>query len=272
MLQLFPQNGDTAQTMTESGGNFAEAAYKGNPECQVYVLGSYPGQENFGKYAETVAKYDAMAVEGAKGISKRFPDRKPVLVIPVAQGFQEMGPKVGGVAKLYKDGIHANNEGKYLRILIHFATICRQDPHEAITSGLYMWDGRYSVSADYAQKAQDVAWEVVKKHPLSGVSEAATKTPAAAKPSSSEPKPAPPSAQPEVKSEPKTNIESGTGKPQPADHTRPAQASGPRPLPRPLPNHPGNVFLADEDIEVALPPGTGQRLRAIHSYHLRAVR
>jgi len=178
VLQLFPQNGDTAQTMTESGGNFAEAAYKGNPECQVYVFGSYPGQENFGKYAETVAKYDAMAVEGAKGISKRSPKRKPVRVIPVAQGFQAIGEKMGGVANLYKDDIHANSEGKYLEALIHFATIYQQDPHGAITSGLYSWEGSYSVSAGFAAKAQDVAWDVVRKHPLSGVSGPIPGTPA----------------------------------------------------------------------------------------------
>jgi hypothetical protein len=134
----------------------------------VYVFGSYPGKEHFGKYAETVAKFDAIAVEAAEGISKRFPDRKPALVIPVAQGFQEIGPKIGGVGRLYKNDIHANSEGKYLEAIIHFATIYRLDPRGSVTSGLYSWDGPYSVSEDFAAKAQEVAWAVVRKHPLSG--------------------------------------------------------------------------------------------------------
>jgi hypothetical protein len=51
---------------------------------------------------------------------------------------------------------HDNSEGKYLEALIHLATICQQDSHGAATSGLYSWEGPYSVSADFAAKAQDV--------------------------------------------------------------------------------------------------------------------
>lgn len=162
VLQLFPQNGDNAQTMTDAGGNFAQAAYQGNPNCQVYVFGSYP--EAGADYATTVPSYSMMAVQGAAGISARFPNRKPVLVIPVMQAFQQIGP-----SGMYADGVHANNNGKYLQALVHFATVYKADPHGAITSGLYMWDGNYSVDAAYAANAQNVAWNVVTTYAQSGV-------------------------------------------------------------------------------------------------------
>lgn len=182
VMQIFPQNGDSAQAMIDCGGNYAEAAYKGNPDCQVYIFGSYPFRNVGDKYDEVVAQYDKMAVDAAVGISKRFPDRKPALVVPVAQAFQAFlknSEKTGGVMQLYEDLGHTSDPGRYLESLVHFATIYKQNPHGAITSGLYFWRAPYSVSADFAAIAQEVAWDVVLKHPLSGVKQA---SPAEVKP------------------------------------------------------------------------------------------
>jgi len=55
--------------------------------------------------------------------------------------------------------------------------VWQHDRRGAITSGLYFWEGPYSVSAEFAAQAQGVAWDVVRKHALSGVAGSAPNTP-----------------------------------------------------------------------------------------------
>ena len=40
-------------------------------------------------------------------------------------------------------------------------------------------------------------------------------------------------------------------------------AEAARGIPKPLPDHPGNIFLAGEEVSVTLPPGEGDAWRAI---------
>ena len=165
VLQLFPQNGDNAETMTDKGGNFAEAAYQGNPDCQVYVFGSYPASA--ASFGTSMPSYNTMAVQGAAGISARFPSRKPALVIPVMQVLQQAGPD-GLIAD--GDG-HVNKNGRYLEALTHFAAIYRDDPRGAVTSGLFFWQegvAGYSVDQAFATNAQSIVFDVVKNYPQSG--------------------------------------------------------------------------------------------------------
>ena len=89
----------------------------------------------------------------AAGISAKFPDKKPVRIIPVGEVMYCLHlrmkdgevPGFKHIADLYADGAHLNSEGKYLEAVTHYAAVFQEDPHGCITSGLRFWKGPYSV-------------------------------------------------------------------------------------------------------------------------------
>jgi hypothetical protein len=113
----------------------------------------------------------------ARGISAKFPDKKPVRIIPVDEVMCQFHlrmreGKVAGyrhIAHLYADGVHLKSEGKYLEAVTHYATVFADDPHGYITKGLRFWKGPYSVDEDFANVVWDTAWQVITTYPPTGV-------------------------------------------------------------------------------------------------------
>lgn len=171
ILQPFGRPVDNA---VQYGANYAAAAYEGNPDCQVFVFANYPeigkAREKADQWesrwlSETDTRGRAHFEKVAAGISARFPERKPVKVIPVGEVMYRLhqrmkSGKVSGfthIADLYADGVHLNSEGKYLEAVTHYAIIFQEDPHGSIISGLRFWKGPYGVDKAFA----DVVWDVV---------------------------------------------------------------------------------------------------------------
>lgn len=178
--------GREAKKSIEYGGNYAAAAYEGNPDCQVYVFANYPG---IGKDQSEADQWEtrwlspdfrrgrANFEKVARGISARFPDRKPVRIIPVGEVMYRLHqrmkqgkvPGFTSIADLYADGVHLESEGKYVEAVTHYATVFQDDPHGCIITGLRFWKGPYSVDEEFAKVVWDVVWEVVTTYPQSGV-------------------------------------------------------------------------------------------------------
>ena len=178
-----------AEKSIEYGANYAAAAYKGNPKCQVFVFASYPSigkdQSETDQWEERWLSPDfrrgrANFAKVAKGISAKFPDKKPVRIIPVGEVMYRLHQrmkdgKVPGfkhIADLYADGVHLKSEGKYVEAVTHYATVFQDDPHDCITSGLRFWKGPYGVDKAFAEVVWDVVWEVVTSNPNTGVKSA----------------------------------------------------------------------------------------------------
>lgn len=183
ILQPF---GHAAADEAEAGGNYAAAAYQGNPLCQVYVFANYPeigeNRARAGDWekrwlSDTDRKGRAHFEKVAETISARFPDKKPVRIIPVGEAMYQLhlrmqAGKVPGfrqIADLYADGVHLTSEGKYLEAVTHYATIFQDDPHGVITAGLRFWKAPYEVDESFARIVWDVVWEVVMRDPKTGV-------------------------------------------------------------------------------------------------------
>ena len=179
ILQPFGRPADNA---IQYGANYAAAAYEGNPACQVYVFANYPeigkDREKADQWeqrwlSETDTRGRAHFENVAAGIAAKFPDKKPVRIIPVGEAMYRLhlrmkDGKVPGfqhIADLYADGVHLNSEGKYLEAVTHYAAVFQEDPHDCIISGLRFWKAPYSVDKAFAQVVWDVVAQVTKPNP-----------------------------------------------------------------------------------------------------------
>jgi hypothetical protein len=176
ILQPF---GRSPENSIEYGAHYAAAAYAGNPDCQVFVFANYPEigkqQEKKDKWeqrwlADDDRKSRANFKKVAAGLSAKFPDRKPVKVIPVGEVMYRLHlrmkddrvPGFRHIADLYADGVHLNAEGKYLEAVTHYAAVFQKDPHDCIISGLRFWKGPYGVDKAFAEVVWDVVAEVTR--------------------------------------------------------------------------------------------------------------
>jgi hypothetical protein len=178
--------GRQPEVSIEYGAKYAAAAYEGHPDCQVYVFANYPG---IGKKQDQKHLWEprwlspdftrgrANFEKVAKGISAKFPESKPVRIIPVGEVMYQLHlrmkagdvPGCRHIADLYADGVHLKAEGKYVEAVTHYATVFADDPHGCITEGLRFWRGPYAVDREFAKIVWDVAWQVVTTYPPTGV-------------------------------------------------------------------------------------------------------
>jgi hypothetical protein len=174
ILQPF---GRPVENSIEYGAKYATAAYAGNPDCQVYVFANYPqiGKQQEKKdlweerwLSDSDTRGRATFKRVADGITAKFPDKKPVKIIPVGEVMYRLHlkmkeGKVPGfehIADLYADGVHLNSEGKYLEAVTHYAVVFQEAPHDCIISGLRFWKGPYGVDKAFAEVVWDVVAEV----------------------------------------------------------------------------------------------------------------
>lgn len=176
-IVLQPFN-DSPESMETNGFNFAELAWQGNPQCQIYLFAGYPlnvsspYRDRFLNQQDPYENNNKIAYEDGFARLKSKIDasgHKTLRMIPLGYVLLRLDEKMkqgkvpgyNDASQLYADGAHLNTDGKYVEAVVHFSTIYDEDPHGAIISGLYFWSGAYSVSSAFAAQAWDATWEVV---------------------------------------------------------------------------------------------------------------
>lgn len=172
VMQVFPENGDSYNKQETVAGaiGYPGEAYKPNPNCQAYI---YPSHTmDVGSKCD-LTEYTRIYEPIARAVTAAYPNRKPALVIPVLQVWNQMMD--AGYTDLWlnaTDG-HANDMGKYILCVTFYATLYKRNPAGATFGG-------FSVTQAFATKAQEVAWSVVQSYPLSGVAPVSVREPAKA--------------------------------------------------------------------------------------------
>lgn len=160
ILQVFPSNGDSYNNKPTVDGaiGYAGEVYKSNPNCQVYIYISHADVGKKGDTTEFARIYEPIA----KAVTAKYPANKPALVLPIHYVWNKV--MAAGYTDLWKsatDG-HVNDYGKYILTTTIFSCIYKRDPVGAITTG-------YNITPAYAAKVQQIAWDVLKSYPMSGV-------------------------------------------------------------------------------------------------------
>lgn len=155
-----------------------ELAVSANPKARVYLY-------------ETWTAREAGADDGAwrKRIDRDRPDweslvdsvnsaRKPgtpeMLIVPAGQALAKLHdeiaaghvPDLKAISELFQDDIHLTDVGKYFVTMVQYATLYGRSP-EGLPRRLGAYEN--APTQALATKMQQVAWEVVRGHPRSGV-------------------------------------------------------------------------------------------------------
>ena len=165
---------------------WAGLAHEANPEARIYLYETwhhtddgngwlYRIDRDLGKFWQNRVKYPALLKSGA-----------PIHLIPAGQvkaAFIRQAQAQGGIGEVssvhdlmsvYEDGrpdtIHFNDLGAYLVALTHYAVLYHKDPR-GLPHELLRADGSPATapSAEVAEAMQRVVWEVVLRHPETGV-------------------------------------------------------------------------------------------------------
>ncbi len=186
VLQVYPKNGDGVDNAGPAAEGFAGMAYDHNPDCQVYILTSHADAAD--NWAQEMGRVGSIYEPIANRVSAAFPDRKPVLVVPVLQVMNRVQeliaggtmPALGTIESYYQDdGGHLGPKGLYMAALTTYATLYVSDPDGAVTSGLFYWQyaSGYSVPQSLADLAYDIVWDIVSEYPMAGVNTTAVAAP-----------------------------------------------------------------------------------------------
>ena len=176
VLQVFWANGDSYinryarpnlhHETIEALIGFAGLVYKANPQCRVFLYASHT--MDIGTVDNTLddptINYKALM----DTVNNTYPGNPPVSIIPVPLAFNAMLAQGGEAAQLWSDG-HANHNGEYLIQMLFYSVIYRADCAGARPTGNAVSAKLPNVSADFAAKAQKVAWDVARQYKYSGV-------------------------------------------------------------------------------------------------------
>ena len=202
---------------------FIDLALPKSPDVQVYVYQRWPrrkekekknpsaGYEDFDYEKQWLRKYNAGKWDGSnetrdyferltRALRAAYPDMEhPVLMVPVGDVLLELDkrakagkvPGLEGVEEFYADGIHFNNVGAFVVGTTFYSTMFRRDPRgsDAGPYGRGKSDKDREITREFAKAVQEVVWDVVSDHPLSGV-KAGEATTATEKPEPEKPSPA----------------------------------------------------------------------------------
>ncbi len=102
-----------------------------------------------------------------------------VAILPAGAAFRTAAEQAGTGAftnftraDLYQDDYHPSDEGYYLSALVHFAALHRESPvgrTNGALSAAESHDDPVWIDADLAAAFQQIAWDVARQHPQSGV-------------------------------------------------------------------------------------------------------
>ncbi len=173
-------------------GRWARRAWAANPDAQVYLYETWHNLDDPEGWLDRIDRDGARYWEGeilrrtlaADGIDR------PIRVIPagpvLAAFVREIAARGGvdgltGAADLFartpdgaQDTIHPNDLGAYLVALTHYAVLYGRSP-AGLPHELLRADGAAAVAPgpQAARLMQEVAWDVVRAHPRTGVAPAA---------------------------------------------------------------------------------------------------
>lgn len=165
---------------------WAGLAWDANPEARIYLYETwhhtddgngwlYRIDRDLRKFWQGRVKYPALASTDA-----------PIHLIPAGQVMAafiravEAAGEVGGMTNLNDlfsrhegekpDTIHFNDEGAYLVALTHYAVLYHRDPR-GLPHALLLADGTpaRAPAPEAAKLMQDVVWQVIARHPETGV-------------------------------------------------------------------------------------------------------
>lgn len=153
-----------------------ELAVSANPKAQVYLYETWHdrngGDAHWRKRLDEDLPLWEGIVDGVNGARK--PGTPDMLIVPAGQALAKLYdeiaagrvPDLGAMGELFADDIHLTDVGKYFVTMVHFATLYKKSPE-----GLPRRLGPYknAPSEALAAKMQQVAWEVVRSYPRSGV-------------------------------------------------------------------------------------------------------
>lgn len=169
-------------------GLWARRAWGANPRAQVYLYETWHAIDDPEGWLARLDRDGARYWEGEilrRSLAQEGMDR-PIHVIPAGQVFARFVREIearGGVdglrseADLFargpdgrQDTIHVNDLGAYLVALTHYAVLYRRSP-AGLPRRLLRADGVAAIAPgpEAARLMQDIVWDVVRAHPLSGV-------------------------------------------------------------------------------------------------------
>ncbi|MBD3240807.1 MAG: hypothetical protein GF331_09500 [Chitinivibrionales bacterium] len=177
IMRIFPGNGDSyfnnwsdepynSKTIDGILG-FAGAAYAGNPNARIFLYASHT--MDVGSYDDAlddpVTSYPSMK----DTIESVYPDNNPVWIIPAPLAFNMMLDEGSGDLWVGGGDGHANDNGRYLLSMLFYSVVYKSDCAGAHSTGAAVSGNLPIVSADFAAKAQEVAWAAAQAYELSGV-------------------------------------------------------------------------------------------------------
>ncbi len=129
-----------------------------------YKPGAWDGSNESRDYFERV-------VAGLRDANPQL--AHPVGIVPVGDVLHALDRKMARgevpgfdtVWLFYKDGVHMNDHGSYVAALTFYATLLKKAPLGLSTSAY----GGDKISPALAQLIQETVWEIVSRHPLTGV-------------------------------------------------------------------------------------------------------
>lgn len=164
---------------------YIDLALTKSPNLRVYVYSRWPRREQdlsldfaekwLRKYTggwdgtnETRDYFEQVT----QGLRAAYPTRKDrIFLVPVGDVLLALDKKMkagkvpghSGIVTVYSDGVHFNDVGAYIAGCAFYATLFRESP-------VGLSGSPYDVSdARLARTIQETVWEVVREHPLSGV-------------------------------------------------------------------------------------------------------
>lgn len=184
-LQPFDRQLDGEEGDVIMAKNYIDLALPKSPNLRIYVYSRWPRRNGDGsldfeqkwlrKYTggydgteETKEYFEKLVLE----LRKAYPNiQKQILMVPVGDVLYELDqrmksgqvPGYSSITQVYADGIHFNDVGSYIVGSTFYATLYQEN-----SKGLRAFP--YNINnPQLARIIQDVVWEVVSTHPLSGV-------------------------------------------------------------------------------------------------------
>jgi hypothetical protein len=194
--QLYSEDGSGD---VQAASRFIDLALKKSPDLQVYVLERYPRRtENAdGTFAYDYEKLWLRTYTGKWDKSNESRDYfeqvttelrekyegkiSPVRMVPVGEVMFELNrlieagdvPGIDSIQELFFDGIHLTNWGGLIIGTTLYATMYQRGPRSLNFQEYEVLDDPWDrpIPEGFARVVQEVAWDVVRNHPLAGIAE-----------------------------------------------------------------------------------------------------
>lgn len=157
---------------------FYDLAYQGNPDAILYTWSVYA--DNDPSKGSWDAQWNNQQWEGAYA-SKGYHEAlflaarekygsARVRMMPIGHAMNKLHERIqsgsttrfSSIFELYGDGIHLNEYGGYLGVMVHFAVLFGKNPQGAIRESKWgFWQVTTTIDEEFAALAQEIAWETV---------------------------------------------------------------------------------------------------------------